>query len=795
MRIVPVGARSTTTGVLAVLACCLATAFLSALLLLTVLPKPARAAEACPNETARVEQGSTALPDCRAYELVTPANKESDEPTAVKVGLQEPSLFSTEGVQASVTGERLAWTSEYILPGSKTPGVSYLSTRGTDGWSSENVIPPQSVENGLACPLEIGMVAYSSDLSKSVLADGAKQPGSFFEEASNCGHDEPRLAAGELPGFQNLFLRDNNSLSFQLVDVTPPDAPAPEPSPENQLPQNKDQYYPASFLAGSKKLDHVVFEEELPLTANAGSGDELYEWTAGTDYLVTVLPNGTAVHGTLASATRNVDQELSTKTIVPYNIANFNHAVSEDGLQILFEAEGNLYARENAEQPVSEECSNPSDACTVQVDGAQGGPGVSGGGKFRIASEDGSKVFFTDESRLTIDSNAETGKPDLYEYDFARPVGQRLSDLTPDAAEPANVLGVSGAASDGSYVYFVAEGVLTSAHNSGDASASHGEPNLYLSHDGATTFIATLDAATLSKSSDSCDWMSAACTDSPPEKRGGLSARVSTNGAFIGFNSDLKLTGYNNVGDHCVPSGPTDNQIIKYTPGACEEIFLYDAEANTLACASCGPDGVAPVGPAVIRFPAPVTVNLNLRNAHPQHNVSNAGQVFFETGEPLVRSASNGKLNVYEYQDGQHYLISGGTGEADSYFLDATPDGSDVFFATAQPLVRGDGDSVYDIYDAHTDGGFPEPPVPGATCEAGCKGAGGAGSAAFSGPGGSATFSGAGNLAAPSPTPAVKPVVKKRCRKGYVRKRGRCVRAHKAKAGAKTPATGRKKHV
>ena len=54
MRIVPVGARSTTTGVLAVLACCLATAFLSALLLLTVLPNPARAAEACPNEAIRV---------------------------------------------------------------------------------------------------------------------------------------------------------------------------------------------------------------------------------------------------------------------------------------------------------------------------------------------------------------------------------------------------------------------------------------------------------------------------------------------------------------------------------------------------------------------------------------------------------------------------------------------------------------------------------------------------------------------------------------------------------------------
>ena len=108
-----------------------------------------------------------------------------------------------------------------------------------------------------------------------------------------------------------------------------------------------------------------------------------------------------------------------------------------------------LYVREN-------------DTTTVQADAAEAGaPGPSGGGRFWTASSDGSKVFFTDENRLTSNSTAAPGAPDLYEFDTET---RRLTDLSEDrnAGAHADVQGVVGASEDGSYVYFVAGGALVS---------------------------------------------------------------------------------------------------------------------------------------------------------------------------------------------------------------------------------------------------------------------------------------------------------------------------------------------
>lgn len=183
-----------------------------------------------------------------------------------------------------------------------------------------------------------------------------------------------------------------------------------------------------------------------------------------------------------------------------------------------------------------------------------------------------------------------------------------------------------------------------------------------------------------------------------------------------------------------------------------DEIFLYGAATNRLECVSCNRTGPPTAGGAAIRWSAPPDTDAELNNHYPQHNVSDAGQVFFETPEALLPQDTNGQRDVYEYEGGSLYLISGGAGEAGSFFLDATPSGSDVFFATAQSLLSNDTDTAYDIYDARTDGGFVEPAMPPPPCAGEeCRGAG-TSAPTFSTPS-STTFVGVGNITPLYPSP------------------------------------------
>jgi hypothetical protein len=654
---------------------------------LAAILTPVTAADACANEAIRSDQSST-LPECRAYEKVTPGPKGSGEPEPTDLGemrvdhdltpLLPSHLLPPNGARAGLGGMRMAWISE-PLPGARAPGVSHLASRGSAGWTSEDLVPPMSPFNDLLCPVILGVSAWSADLSRSVLDLPAGAPQGFHQE-EECGNDEPRLVAGEPDRFRNLFVHDNLGGSNQLVNVTPDGVVWPEPEEDNQL------YWPASFLAGSDDLSHVVFEEELALIDDAPvgypGGNELYEWSAGQVRLVTILPDGTSVHGVLAGATRNYSPESIFTEEQTRNIAQFRHAVSADGSRVFFEAAGGLYLREGSAE-------------TVQIDESNG-PGADGGGRFMFASADGSKAFFLDESQLTPDSTAVSGAPDLYEYDVD---SGETEDLTVAIGEPADVLGVSGGSDDGSRIYFVARGALSEEANSAGEAAIGGEPNLYVVEGGETRFVATLDEA-----ADECDWMwNVNCGGGGFGS--GLTARVSTDGQFLGFNSIRSLTGYDNTD---ASSGEPDI-----------EIFLYDAGTNSLHCASCDPSEAQPTAGAAIHWPSNPGNNNNWDNAYPQRNVSDRGQVFFETADALLSQDRNGRRDVYEYVAGELHLISTGSSEASSHFLDATPDGSDVLLSTAQRLLPSDTDDVYDYYDARVDGGFAEPSAALGPCGAG----------------------------------------------------------------------------
>jgi hypothetical protein len=612
----------------------------------------------CSNEAVRVEQNASFLPECRAYELVSP-------PGAVPYVAPEGSINGARGGERFSTGDgRISWFSYYPPPGLTSESKSLLSTRDSGGWKTRDVMPPQSTSSGafLGCA---GYMYFSADLAKGVLADGHEQ----------CPRNAPPLVENEPEGFTNLFLHDFSTGSYGLVNVTPANVAPAE----------------AAFQDTSIDFTHVVFSENARLTPSAPSGEVLYEWIGGRVHLVSILPDGTAAPGEL------VDGSSESNLATPFvGFAPFVHSVSADGSRVIFESGGNLYVRENAEMeqsPLSSGgvCLESRMACTVQVDASATG-GLGGGGSFIAATAQGTDVFFTDGGvkKLTSDTVGSSGQ-NLYEFDVETGM---LTDLTPFAT--VGVLGLVGLGEEGSawHLYVAAEGAFGDANAEG-LQAQPNAPNLYeFSQGSPVAFIATLTPA------DIGDWGA----EEPL-------AAASSNGRYLAFGSGGELTGYDNT-----PPQPADcigSTFEGTNPEPCKELFRYDSAAGRLVCVSCGSANVRPTGPTRM-----VTVeSAAVAGRGPGYlarHVLNDGRVIFDTTNALVASDVNGQNDVYIYEGGQAHLISSGTSTADSYFVEASglnpltgQEGEDVFFATSQHLLGVDTGNGPALYDARVEGGFP----------------------------------------------------------------------------------------
>jgi hypothetical protein len=692
---------------------------------------------ACANAALRVGP-SAQLPDCRAYEQVSPANKEGGY-------IISGSSSQTFGNDASIDGSKMAFQSVLPFPGSQAGGVQYdIASRERDGWVTQSLLPQQAPSPTLAISeVAPNFTGYSADLSKAVLENGGN---GFAEQGIHGleGQDDPPLVNGEPAHNQNLFLRDNLTNSYQLVDETPPAVASGK----------------AYFQGASADYSHIVFRSPAQLTPEAPLGtqyiENLFEWSSGHLSLVSQIPvpPATRCGGAGPACAPVVTGAKAGYSLGPI-YGNNTNVVSNDGSKVFFETTSynaeptHVYMRYND--------------TTVQIDASQktNGPGPGGtdpnGSKYGVywgATPDGSKVFFTSCEQLTNDSTAHSSIPaagqeyseckdnnrnragsDLYEYDTHT---AQLTDLTVDSnassdasCSPADgsfcgasVQGVLGYSDDGSYVYFVANGVLAPGAHDGGCGFFE-EPtvtcSLYVAHDGTTKLIATLSA-------------------SHPEEewRDGGYARVTPDGRHLAFMNDRGLTGYDNLD---AASGLPDR-----------EIYLYDATTGRLVCVSCNPTGERPAGPSTLD-PIQRAENALLTAYRPARNLSvDGGRLFFDSLDALVPAASNGKQNVYEYElageggcgssPGCVYLISSGASASGSTFLDASANGDDVFFVTTSRLVPQDGDTLFDVYDARVGGGFPfaQPLSP---CSGdGCRGALAAppsslsvASSAFAGPG------------------------------------------------------------
>ena len=215
---------------------------------------------ACPN--AQLRDGFSArLPDCRAYELVTPPVKSSSQFDAAS----SIAYAST----AAADGEALTLFGREPRPGAPTAGEEYVATRGAGGWVAEDVMPLESYD-GVGC-LEYQLVyAYSEQLTKEVMQVGggsrASASENFSEDPESCNPEGRQVVSGEPVGYENLLVRENPTGAYQLVNVTPPGVTPAD----------------AHFQAASADLSHVLFTETSPLAQGAQYGVEnLYEWDEG----------------------------------------------------------------------------------------------------------------------------------------------------------------------------------------------------------------------------------------------------------------------------------------------------------------------------------------------------------------------------------------------------------------------------------------------------------------------------------------------------------------------------------
>jgi hypothetical protein len=190
--------------------------------------------------------------------------------------------------------------------------------------------------------------------------------------------------------------------------------------------------------------------------------------------------------------------------------------------------------------------------------------------------------------------------------------------------------------------------------------------------------------------------------------------RLSPNGRYLAYTDSSPSVaarfGTDNVTSRCPATYTVD------TPSPCEQVYLYDTVAGELACVSCRTDGQVSTGHAGETYTGDAPQLGWVEVDHYQaRTVTDDGTVLFGTPDSLLPlQDNNGQPDVYAYRDGALRLLSRGMPDKSSRFLDATPDGKTVFFATDDPIAATDTDGEVDIYMTRAGAGYPDtaPPKP-----------------------------------------------------------------------------------
>jgi hypothetical protein len=344
------------------------------------VPGPAR---------AFTTESSTAPPtllDARGWELVSPADKAGGS-------VQGPAANFGGGVfQAAAAGGGVTYSSSSSFAGGAgaPPASQYISTRGGEGWSTQNISTPQLSGSYGDEPDGAPFQLFSTDLSRALLLNGERCRGASGE----CPVVNPPLPGSAAPvGYQDYYLREAGGFGSILTGA------------ELLNTALGPAQFELSLAGATPDLAHVVLTTCAALTADAtevaapGGCDptdqNLYDWSGGGLTLINRLPG---------QSIGNPGAKLGAQS----------GAISASGSRVYWAAsDGDLYLDEAGQtKPVDE----------------------SGEAVFQVASTDGRLGYFLKAGHL-----------DRYEAG-----SETVTDLTP----AGGVEGVLGASADGSRVYY-----------------------------------------------------------------------------------------------------------------------------------------------------------------------------------------------------------------------------------------------------------------------------------------------------------------------------------------------------
>jgi hypothetical protein len=722
-------------------------------------PSPAEAsasAGTCPNEALRSELRSGQLPDCRAYERVTPAYMEGSIIAGVFAVSSDGSRVIAGSFGAFAGTEAVG-----LGNGTNLTSATYEFSRADGvGWIPESLNPSPSAFRSN------GMFDASSDLRSTLWELGRRSL-----SASGGSPEESKCVPGQETqpeGVTDFYLEQPVGVFTKIGPATP-----------DPCVVNGKRYF---YLGASENLSHVLFSTQparltlqgslpslrWPFDGTVAGGGTLYDYAGIEQPDETGFePSGepkrkpalvgvdggrgsTALISDCGTQLGSSSPEEEERGPATYRGSMYN-AISASGNRVFFTAVGadeasgeackgppvgELFAREELasgelqtvaiSEPSIGYCSPPPPAL----------PPACANGHFEGASLDGSKVFFTSTQKLVEGASEDSTSGDnetectrtagaggcnLYEYDFEPDGRHGLIDISPGDTSGGGpqVQGVARISEDGSHVYFVARGRLTNEPrsaaciselnaaerqeeeltNEGRCRPKKAADNLYVYAEGRTSFIATLAPVTGTSRGDSGDWARA-------DNR---SVLASSDGRFLVFVSVADLTGEGLTGEK-------------------PQVFQYDAASGALVRASIGQEGYndndrSPVAGSTIVNGFPIGYSYARTDSPTSASGVQApasGAVFFSSPDALTPQALEDKEdlekglvpNIYEYDGGHVYLLSDGhdvstiTGSPGVFLAGSDPSGQDVFFATSDALIPNDANTQQDLYDARVEGGF-----------------------------------------------------------------------------------------